>query len=398
MGQKVNRLTALKVKKETKSGWYPDGLGLYLQIGPSGSKSWVYRYQDAGKERRHGLGAYPTVSLDDARKAAHVCRKLRHEGFDPIDHKKELAHEKALKDNANKTFEECAQAYIEAHKSGWRNRKHEQQWRNTLKTYAYPVIGDMNVQKIDVELVLAVLEPIWHEKTETASRVRQRIENILDWATVRKYRAGENPARWRGHLDKMLPKRTKVQKVKHFAAMPYSELPEYFAYLRENDSTQAKALAFTILTATRSNETRNASPDEFNIRRKEWVIPEERMKAEREHRVPLSDEALTILKELKGVSTEKYVFPGRFAGKPVSDSTLLELLKEEYPDLTVHGFRSTFRDWCAETTSHPREVAEAALAHTLKDKTEAAYQRGDMFRKRKKLMDEWAEYCLSFKE
>jgi len=394
MGQKINRLTALKVKKEAKPGWYSDGLGLYLQVSPSGTKSWVYRYQKSGKERRHGLGAFPTVTLEQARKAANECRLLRNEGLDPIDRKKEVKQERDLKSNSNKTFKECSLAYIDAHKSAWKNAKHESQWRNTLETYVYPVMGDTHVQHVDVEIVLKVLEPIWHTKTETASRIRQRIENILDWATVRNYRKGENPARWRGHLDKTLPKRTKVQKVVHFAAMSYSDLPQFFKQLRGIDTITAKALAFTILTATRSNESRYASPDEINLDTKEWIIPDERMKADREHRVPLSEEALKIIQELDGISTNQFIFPGLREGKPISDSSLLNLLKSYYPKLTVHGFRSTFRDWCAEMTSHPREVAEAALAHTLKDKTEAAYQRGDLFKKRQKLMKEWTSYCL----
>ena len=397
MAKQINRLTALKVKREKTPGWYADGLGLYLQVGPSGSKSWVYRYEVAGRERRHGLGSYPTNTLEDARDAANHCRKLRKNGIDPIEYKKEETLNAALKKAKGKSFKECALAYIDSHKSGWKNRKHESQWRNTLEAYAYPVIGRLDVQKIDVGLVLKVIEPIWYTKTETASRVRQRIENILDWAAVRKYRAGENPARWRGHLDKLLPKRSKVQKVQHFAAMPYSKLPSYFKKLRKNNSIAAKALAFTILTVTRSNESRYTEPKEFILKKKEWRIPEERMKAEKPHRVPLSPEAIKILKEIKPFSNEVFVFPGLKNNRPISDSALLQLLHQDYPDLTVHGFRSTFRDWCAEMTSYSREVAEAALAHKLKDKTEAAYQRGDLFKKRQRLMNAWANYCLGKK-
>lgn len=398
MAKTVKRLTALQVNKITNPGWYPDGNGLYLQVSPSNTKSWVYRYSINGKERRHGLGPYPDFDLKDARNAAAKCRQLRKEGMDPIEHKKQEFSKKAYKAAKNKTFEECALSYIEAHKSGWKNRKHESQWRNTLETYAYPVIGNISIQDIDVDLVLKVIEPIWNEKTETASRVRQRIENILDWASARKYRVGENPARWRGHLDKLLPRRSKVQKIQHFKAMPYIDLPEYYEKLKPQETITALALAFTILTATRSSEARNATWDEIDLKTKEWNIPEERMKAEKPHRVPLSKEAIRILKIVNYFSTSKYVFPGLTINKPINDSSIRRLLQQDHPKLTVHGFRSTFRDWCAETTSYPREVAEAALAHSLKDKTEAAYQRGDLFKKRIRLMDAWSSYCLSGKK
>jgi len=249
------------------------------------------------------------------------------------------------------------------------------------------------VQDIDVGLVMKVLEPIWFGKTETASRVRQRIENILDWAKARNYRTGENPALWRGHLDKLLPKRSKVQKVQHFNAMPYADLPEYFRSLRKIDTLAAKALAFTILTATRSNEARGAKWNEINLQTGTWIIPDERMKADRPHRVPLTRDCMKILKEVEPFKTGALVFPGLRKGKSISDAALLKLLKQTHPALTVHGFRSSFRDWCAEMTNYPGALAEAALAHTIKDKTEAAYQRGDMFEKRRKLMDAWLDYC-----
>ena len=259
MAKKTEQLTALKVKNLSEQGSYADGAGLYLQISMTGAKSWFYRYEKAGKGRKHGLGAYPTVSLILARQSAHECRLLREGGIDPIDHKKRQASEKELEKAKAITFKECALAFIESHKSGWRNRKHEQQWRNTLETYAYPEIGGLSVQDVDIGHILEILEPIWHVKTETASRLRQRIENVLDWAKVRKYRTGENPARWRGHLDKILPERSKVQKVMHFAAMPYKDVPVYFRQLREKDALAAKALAFVILTAARNGEARGQS-------------------------------------------------------------------------------------------------------------------------------------------
>jgi len=397
MAKQINKLTALKVKNIKEQGWFPDGRGLYLQVSNTGSKSWVYRYQTGGKERRCGLGSYLDVSLEDARRAAERCRQLRLEKIDPIEHKRKLEAERQLEKVRGVTFEECATAFIDSHKQGWKNPKHEMYWRNTLKTYACPIIGDLSVQSIDTGLVMKVLEPIWFIKTETASRVRQRIENILDWAKVRGYRVGENPALWRGHLDKLLPKRTKVQKVKHFKAMSYSDIPEYFRSLRKIDTLAAKALAFTVLTASRTSESRGAVQNEFDLNESIWNIPEERMKSHRSHRVPLSEESLKILEEAKVYRKGDYVFPALKKQTSISDAALLKLLKKTHPELTVHGFRSTFRDWCAEMTSYPREQAEAALAHVLKDQTEAAYQRGDMLEKRRKLMDAWADYCLNGK-
>ncbi|MBT4075094.1 MAG: tyrosine-type recombinase/integrase [Gammaproteobacteria bacterium] len=304
-----------------------------------------------------------------------------------------------LEQAKNITFKTCALAYIEAHKRGWKNKKHLSQWENTLTTYTYPVIGKIAVQDVDIDLVMKILEPIWFEKTETASRVRQRIENILDWATVRKYRQGDNPALWRGRLDKLLPQRNKVQKPKHFAAMDYRELPEFFRSLRKKDTIASKALAYTILTVTRNGEARGVTRTEIDNKAQAWIIPENRMKAEREHRVPLSGEAFKIIKEMEPFKrhTDDFIFPGLAHAKPISEASLLKLVKLSHPTLTVHGFRSSFRDWCAEQTNFPREVAEAALAHIIKDKTEAAYQRGDMFEKRRKLMDLWTDYCLKGK-
>lgn len=395
MAKKINKLTALKVKKLTKPGWYPDGQGLYLQVSNTGSKSWVYRYEIDGKERRHGLGA---TSLKAARKAAEFCRQLRNDKHDPIEYKRKLEADQALKKTKTVNFKKCALSYIESHKAGWKNRKHEAQWRNTLETYAYPVIGNLPVQDVDTGYVMQILKPIWYTKTETASRVRQRIENILDWAKVHKYRAGENPALWRGHLDKLLPKRSKVQKVKHHAAMPYADIPEYFRNLRKVNTLAAKALSFTILNASRSSEAREAEWAEIDLEADIWTIPEERMKAEREHRIPLTKESIKILKKVESLKTDNQVFPGLRKGKSISDAALLKQLKQTHPTLTVHGFRSSFRDWCAEMTNFPRELAESALAHSLKDKTEAAYQRGDMFEKRRKLMEAWSTYCTKGKK
>jgi integrase len=399
MAKTVKRLKDMQIRRLSKPGSYPDGEGLYLQVRTSGAKDWFYRYEVDGKGRKRGLGSYPTISLEQARDDALECRQLRQQGIDPVDYAKAQRQKEALDEAKSFTFKECALAYINSHQQGWKNRKHESQWRNTLDTYAYPTIGDIGVQDIDIGLVLDVLEPIWYEKTETASRVRQRIENILDWATVKQYRSGDNPALWRGRLDKLLPKRVKVQKPVHFPAMDYRELPGYFQALRKRDSVATRALAFTILTAARNGEARAVTSDELDLKGKVWTIPDNRMKADREHRVPLSAEALKIIKEMEPFKrhTDHFIFPGQAHAKPISEASLLKIVKQQDKTLTVHGFRSTFRDWCAEQTSFPREVAEAALAHSIRDKTEAAYQRGDLFEKRRRLMDQWMQYCLKGK-
>ncbi len=397
MARQINKLKALVVRQIKESGWYADGLGLYLQVSPSLSKSWVYRYEVGGKERRHGLGSYPTFSLEDAREAAKVCRRLRKDGHDPIDYRKNERALRALEKAKGMTFSDCVDKYITSHKPSWKSAKHAQQWENTLKTYAKPVIGELPVQNIDVGLVLQVLEPIWQEKTETATRVRQRMESVLDWATARGYRSGENPARWKGHLDKLLPKRSKVQKIKHHEAMPYADVSDYYLRIREKETIAARALAFIVLTATRSSEAREASWSEIDMVEGVWVIPPERMKGGRTHRVPLTPECLSILEKVKPLNRDGMVFPGMKKGQAISSAALHKYFKGQHPNLTVHGFRSSFRDWCAEMTNYPRELAESALAHALRDKTEAAYQRGDLLERRRKLMEAWAVYCTQSK-
>ena len=292
------------------------------------------------------------------------------------------------------TFKEASASYIASHKAGWRNGKHASQWENTLAAYAEPVLGALSIQAIDTGLVLKVLEPIWSAKPETASRVRGRIEAVLDWAEVRGLRRGENPARWRGHLDNLLPATAKVRRVEHHAALPYAELPGFIAKLRAQEGVAARALEFTILTAARTGDTIGALWDEVNTPDKVWIVPAERMKAGKEHRVPLSPRALAILKDEQEVRTSDYVFPGGKAGKPLSNMAMTEVLRRMgRGDITVHGFRSTFRDWAAERTNFPSEVVEMALAHAVGDKVEAAYRRGDLFEKRRRLMAEWASYC-----
>jgi len=394
MARKIERLTALSASRAKKRGYLADGGGLYLQVSPSGAKSWVFRYRDNGRMREMGLGPLHTVSLAEARERARECRGLRLDDVDPIA-ERHAGKLKAKLDAARAmTFKQCAEAYIAAHHGSWKNEKHAAQWPSTLATYAYPVFGDQTVQSIDVALVTKALEPIWNTKTETASRLRGRIESVLDWATARGHRVGDNPARWRGHLDKLLPARAKVQKVQHHSALPYSEIGAFMCELREQDGMAALALEFLILTATRTGEVIGAKWDEIDRGGAIWTIPADRMKAGKEHRVPLSKPALAVLKRLHDAAPGAFVFPGNKADKPLSNMAMLMLLERmERSDLTVHGFRSTFRDWAAERTNFPREVAEHALAHSLPDKVEAAYRRGDLFEKRRHMMDAWARYC-----
>jgi len=292
------------------------------------------------------------------------------------------------------TFDKCAAAYIEAHKASWKKGKHAEQWRGSLRNYASPVFGSSPVQAIDLGLVMKALEPVWRTKSETASRVRGRIEAVLDWATVRGYRKGENPARWRGHLDKLLPARSKIQKVEHHPALPYHEIAEFTAVLRGQEGIGARALEFLILTAARTGEIIGARWDEVDFEEKIWVVPAARMKAGREHRVPLTGTALAILKQMNGIREGDFVFPGGKKTRPLSNMAMLAVLKRMgRSDLTAHGFRSTFRDWAAERTNFPREVVEMALAHTIESKVEAAYRRGDLFQKRRQLMEAWARFC-----
>jgi integrase len=396
MASKINRLTAVTVSRAKKRGYLSDGGGLYLQVSPSGTRSWVFRFRDEGRLREMGLGPSHTVSLAEARDLATECRKLKLRGVDPIQARcdgraqAKLAAAKAL------SFRQCAQAYIEAHKPGWKNPKHTAQWRSSLEAYVYPVFGDLPVQSVDVGLVLKALEPIWPKKTETASRVRGRIEAVLDWATARGYRQGDNPARWRGHLDKLLPRQSKIARVNHHPTLPYADAGTFMATLREQEGVSARALEFLILAGGRTGEVLGATWDEVDIGAGVWTIPAARMKAGMEHRVPLSGRALDILQRLHADRNGPYVFPGAKVGKPPSHQAMLLVLRRlGRDDLTVHGFRSTFRIWAAEQTNFPREVAEQALSHSLPDKVEAAYQRGDLFEKRRRLMDEWARFCAT---
>jgi integrase len=389
-------LSVKAVAQIDKPGWHAVGDGAYLQFSKKGTRSWLFRYKHNGKARAMGLGPFGLVSLAEAREKARQARKLLLDGIDPLDAKAAKLRQAALEAAKAVTFKQAAERYIKSHAAGWRNPKHKAQWSATLATYAYPVFGNLAVADVDTTLVLKALEPIWATKPETASRVRGRIESVLDWAKVQGLREGENPARWRGHLDQALPARSKVRKVEHHAALPYVELPAFMIDLRKREGVAARALEFAILTAARTGEVLGATWDEIDFDNRLWTIPAERMKGKRDHRVPLSDRAVELLNGMPRAEGNPYVFPGAREGMPLSNMALLMMLRRmNRDDLTAHGFRSTFRDWAAETTDYPGELVEMALAHTVSSKTEAAYRRGDMLDKRRRLMDDWAGYCAS---
>lgn len=366
-------------------GRYTDGRGLMLLVKPSGARSWVLRYQLNGRRRDMGLGPYPEITLAAAREKALEARRHLVTRVDPLS----ARPARAL------SFQEVAASLIESKQSGWRNPKHAAQWPSTLAAYAYPGIGAMDVKTIETPHVMSVLTPIWTTKPETASRVRQRIEAVLDYASAQGMRSGLNPARWRGHLENLLPKPSKVRQVKHHAALDWREVPEFIAGLANREGVSLRALKFLILTAARSGEVRGMRWAEIDLEAGVWVVPSSRMKGAKEHRVPLTPAALACLGGKGAAGT--LVFPSPLdPEKPLSDMSLTAVLRKiGRRDITAHGFRSTFRDWAGETTSFPREVIEAALAHRLKDKAEAAYARGDLFGKRRELMQAWATFALS---
>ena len=397
----AERFTALFVKHLKRPGKFPDGGNLYLKVRKSTrkirtdavTKSWLFRYSRFGKDTWLGLGPYPDVTLSEARDLATRERKKIWQGIDPLTDKRarqiaaRTAHENML------SFAECAELYIESQAPGWSNPKHVEQWRSTLKNLAGPIIGHLSVDQIDTALIMRCVEPIWTTKTETASRLRGRIESVLDWSAVRGYRQGDNPARWRGHLNKLLPRPSQVARVKHHAALPFTDIGAFMGQIRTDTGVASRALEFTILTAARTNEVVRAEWSEVDLGRKIWIVPAERMKSKREHRVPLSAAALSTLEAVRGRS-KIYVFPGHKRHSHLSNAAMMQVLKRVgHSNITVHGFRSTFRDWCAESTNYPSDVAEMALAHVLLDQTEAAYRRGDLLEKRARLMTDWARYC-----
>ncbi len=398
MPKKARELSAMEVKRITRKGLHAVGgvAGLLLQVSPSGTRSWILRVLIGSKRRDIGLGGYPDVSLAHARDNAREVREKIKQGIDPIEEKQANKIRLITEQAALISFDEAARRCLANKSLEFRNKKHAAQWGKTLETYASPVIGSLPVSKIELTHIIKILEPIWLEKTETAKRVRGRIENVLDWAAVSGYRTGENPARWKGHLDNIFPKPSKVAKVVHHKALPREELGTFMQNLKRREGIAARALEFLILTATRSGEVRHAVWSEIDLSARLWVIPAERMKAGKEHRVPLSNEAIKLLKNLPTIEGEEHLFPAPRGGA-LSDTALSAVVKRMKVQAVPHGFRSTFRDWCAEETNFPHNVAEMTLAHTIGNKVEAAYRRGDLLAKRTLLMEQWAKFCNTVK-
>lgn len=400
MAKKAQELGPLVVSRLTEPGLHFVGgvAGLALQISPSGSKSWVLRAVMAGKRRDMGLGGFPDVTLAGARDAARDARAKIRQGIDPINEAKAAKSALLASRAKDLTFEQCATAYIEAHEPSWKNEKHRKQWSSTLKTYAYPQFGNLMVRDVELPHILAALRPIWTTKTETAVRLRGRIESIINWAIAGEYRSGLNPARWSGHLALMLPSPQKISKEEHYPAVPLARLGAFVRDLRAHEGIGPRALEFALLTAARSGEVRGATWIEFDLKAKVWTIPASRMKGAIIHRVPLSDDALAIIKAQPHIAGSDWVFTSPRGGQ-LSDMTMSKLMQRMgYKDANdamcvPHGLRSTFRDWCSEHTNYPREVAEMALAHKIPDKVEAAYRRGELLEKRRRMMTEWAAFC-----
>lgn len=400
MAKKAAGLTARGVETIRQPGLYADGHGLYLQVSATGAKSWIFRYvspagEAKGKRRDMGLGPIRLLGLADARRRVLDLGAQLRDGIDPLEERRAQEIAQAVQAAKAITFRACAEAYIAAMKPGWRNSKHGAQWGSTLEAYAYPVLGPLPVDAVDTGLVVKVLEPIWATKTETASRVRGRIEAILDYAKVRGHRAGENPARWKGHLDHILPAKVDVARVRHHASLPYADMPEFWPTLQAQDGLGARALELCVLTATRTGDVLGARWREIDLAAATWSIPGERMKAGVDHRIPLAVPAVALLRKLAAIRRGELVFPAFRADRQLSNMSMAMVLRRMKLDVTPHGFRSTFRTWAAEQTTFPHEVAEAALAHTQGNKLVAAYQRGDLFDKRTRLMEAWAAFCES---
>jgi integrase len=373
---------------------YADGGGLYLRVAEGGSRQWIFRYAVDGRLRDMGIGPCHTLTLAEARERATEARKLRLDGIDPIEAKHAQRAAQRAADAKAMTFRQCAEGFIKDNEAKWTNAKHRSEWQGTLIKYAYPILGALPVAAIDTPLVLRVIKPLWERAPETASRVRGRIENVLGWATVHHYRAGDNPARWRGHLEHALPTRSKVAKVKHHAALPYAQAGSFMAKIRQDTRVAARCLEFITLTVARVGEANVATWNEIDFANRVWTVPPERMKADKEHKVPLSTAALVVLEAMRAIRQSDYIFPGQRDAHAVGANSVLRFAKEAAGiDITTHGLRSTFRDWAAERTAFPREVCEMALAHAIPNAVEAAYRRGDLFEKRRRLMDAWAEYC-----
>lgn len=390
-------LSVRKVERLTAAGHYLDAHGLYLQVKRTGAKSWLLRWERGGRDRWMGLGPLHTFSLDEARERARLARQLLRDGVDPRDARHAERARRVVDAAKAVTFDQATQQYYDAHSSRWQNAKHRAQFLATLAQYASPHFGSVPVAAIDMPMVLKALEPIWKTKTETASRVRGRIESVLDFATVRGYRSGDNPARWSGWLSHALPSPASIKNIAHHAAMPFNDVPAFMAALAKRDGVAARALEFAVLTAARTGEVVEARWDELDLTSKIWTIPASRMKSRREHRVPLSKRATEVLARLPREA--EFVFPGARARTPISNMAMTTVMRRMEQDaFTVHGFRSAFRDWIAERTSYPNIVGEAALAHVVGDKTEAAYRRGDLLVKRTHLMNDWAKFLSTERE
>jgi integrase len=394
MAKIARELSALEVSRLSDSGHHAVGgvTGLYLYVNDANARSWVLRMMIGSKRRHVGIGGYPTVTLAQAKEKARQLRENVIRGIDPVEQRKAVASKLKAEQAAAITFKKAVVGYLETHGDVWKNAKHRAQWQSTLETYAYPFIADILVRDVCVEHVLSVLTPIWKVKNETASRVRGRIESVLDWSAARNYRSGDNPARWKGLLDKLLPAPNKVKVVEHHKAMPIDQAPGFINRLRMQEGMAALALEFAILCASRSGEVRGAQWSEIDMHSCLWTIPKERMKAGKEHRVPLSPQAMEILESLPNRSEgPSIVFPAPRGG-PLSDMALTAVMRRMEEEAVPHGFRSTFRDWVSERTNYPRELAEQALAHVLESKVEAAYRRGDALEKRRKMMCDWSQF------
>ena len=393
MPKKAKELTALDVKRLSKPGRHAVGniAGLLLVVKDTGAKSWILRTMVGGKRRNIGLGGYPEISLAKARDKAREMKEAIEKGIDPIEQRKARRMALMASQNGRMTFAEAAQRCHEKKVAEFKNQKHAKQWIRSVERYAYPLIGRMAVEDVELEHVLDILQPIWMDKTETATRLRQRLEQVFNWATISGYRKSENPARWKGHLDAILPTPTKIKKVRHMPALPWRDINAFVVDLRKRDGIAARALEFIILTACRSGEARLATWDEIDFENRTWTIPDERMKAGKEHKVPLVDDAIKLLRNLPRFEESNYIFTAARGG-PLSDMSISAVCRRMKVDAVPHGFRSTFRDWAAENTNFPREVAEQALAHAISSQVEAAYRRGDLYNKRVKLMEAWTAF------
>lgn len=394
MPKKARELSALQVRRLTRPGLHPVGgvAGLCLDVKDTGARSWILRATVGGRRPEIGLGGFPDVTLEQAREKAREIRELIRQGEDPVLARRSARDALRAANAKRVTFRKAAERFLESKRLEFRNEKHAAQWATTLETYAYPVIGDLSVDSIELAHVKRILDPIWTTKTETAKRLRGRVESVLAYATASGFREGDNPARWRGNLDAVMPKPSRIAKVKHHRALPIDELSAFMAELSKQEGMGARALEFSILTAARSGEVRGATWNEIDFEAKTWTVPGDRMKAGKEHVVPLSDPAVRLLKELPRMKGSNYVFPAVKGGQ-LSDMTISAVCRRMEVDAVPHGFRSTFRDWTAERTSYPRDVCEMALAHAIENKVEAAYRRGDLLEKRRRLMREWAKFC-----